>query len=209
VKTIAVCISLFLGATTTLLLSTVGELTFAISGLIGLLTTGVAFIAIPSPSKPDSPKTTRAANQSAIPQIVHTAEKDIAQLELILSQLIESPSRSRLLSIIQVAKQLQQAPLQDPRTNIDLHSFFNHYLPATAAICTHYIELTQHPFQTEEVAETLAKTEQALEQIEVAFKKQRSNLLAHDLLDLNVELTVIESSLRLEGLVEKADSRRG
>jgi len=208
VRKIAVLISTSLGVGTMAVLATVGEFSLLLSGILGIVTAGAAFYAIPSLKESPRLVDDTAHFSSAKLGATDTSDREIAQLDLMISQVPESSIKMTITSILHLAKQLQSAPSKDPRDEIDLHSFFNHYLPATVTICSRYLELSQQSYQTEELQETLNKTEQTLQRIESAFHKQLSNLLQNDILDLNVEVSVLEHSLRLDGLVEdKSNSK--
>jgi len=206
VKKIIISISAVLGICTAVLLTMLGDVSLVFSGIIGIFTAVGTFYAIPSAKENSSSTETIFHSENLL--VTNSSERETAQLESLISQVPESSIKTTLTSIFRLAKQLQGAPLRDPRDEIDLRSFFNHYLPATVTICSRYLELSQQPYQTEELQETLNNTEQTLQRIESAFHKQLSNLLQNDILDLNVEVSVLEHSLRLDGLVEdKSNSK--
>ncbi len=190
------------GATAALLLS-VGELSALISLLIGGLTAGGTLLAIPSKSKKLGPKLISTHNRRlSLPHNQNSVESDLNILNSLVKQVPKSKVRNNLAEIAHLATSLVESSHKDPRDMANLHSFFNHYLPATVQIFTRYIELSHHSSPSPELQHALEKTEHSLETVESAFKKQLTNLLQNDILDLDVEVSVLEQSLRMDGLVD-------
>ncbi len=77
--------------------------------------------------------------------------------------------------------------------------FINYYLDTTEKIVKQYVELSSRKEKSTEVTESLSKVEALLDSIDDTYRKQLHNLLEDDLLDLNVEIEVLEKTMRLEG----------
>jgi 5-bromo-4-chloroindolyl phosphate hydrolysis protein len=76
--------------------------------------------------------------------------------------------------------------------------FINYYLDSTDKIIKQYIEFSSKQM-TPEIQKSLDKVEELLAPIKETFEKQLSSLMEDDLLDLDVELSVLEKTMRLEG----------
>jgi len=82
-----------------------------------------------------------------------------------------------------------------------IRKFLSYYLEATTKIVRQYVELTETAIQTPEIHATLQRAEQMLDLIKTAFTKQMAKLLENDVLDLDTEMSVLESTLKSEGLL--------
>jgi len=202
-KTITIIAAGITGGATAALLISVGELSAIISILLGGLTAGGTLLAIPSKGNKKRPvKAISHHRRLSLPHNHGSVKSDLNILNSLVKQVPQSKVRDNLAEIAQLATELADASHKDPRDMAHLHSFFNHYLPATVQIFTRYIELSHQPEPSPELKHALTKTEQSLEMVESAFKKQLTNLLQNDILDLDVEVSVLEQSLRMDGLVD-------
>lgn len=76
--------------------------------------------------------------------------------------------------------------------------FINYYLDATEKIVNRYVELSAAKEKSAEIEESLKKVEAMLQSINETYKKQLNNLLEDDLLDLNTEIKVLETTMKME-----------
>ncbi len=202
-KKVSIIVAGLTGGATAALLLFVGELSIVVSMLIGGLTTGGTLLAIPTKSKKAGPKFITTHNRRlSLPHNQNSVESDLNILNSLVKQVPKSKIRDNLAEIAHLASSLVESSHKDPRDMAHLHSFFNHYLPATVQIFSRYIELSHYTNPSPELLHALEKTELSLETVESAFKKQLTNLLQNDILDLDVEVSVLEQSLRMDGLID-------
>lgn len=76
--------------------------------------------------------------------------------------------------------------------------FINYYLDATEKIVKRYVELSSNKDKSPEIENSLKKVEEMLQSINETYRKQLDNLLEDDLLDLNTEIKVLESTMKME-----------
>ncbi len=76
--------------------------------------------------------------------------------------------------------------------------FLNYYLVTTEKIVNRYAELCSKKDKTEEIEKAIKNVESVLDSINETYKKQLKNLLEDDLLDLSVEISVLEKTMKLE-----------
>ncbi|MFA5519864.1 MAG: 5-bromo-4-chloroindolyl phosphate hydrolysis family protein [Spirochaetota bacterium] len=76
--------------------------------------------------------------------------------------------------------------------------FLNYYLVTTEKIVNRYTELCSKKEKSEEVEKAIENVEAVLYSISETYKKQLNNLLEDDLLDLSVEISVLEKTMKLE-----------
>ncbi|MFC1669111.1 5-bromo-4-chloroindolyl phosphate hydrolysis family protein [Spirochaetota bacterium] len=80
-----------------------------------------------------------------------------------------------------------------------IRQFNNYYLDTTEKIVSQYIDLSNKREGAAEIEESLKKVELLLDPIKKTFDKQLANLLENDLLDLDVEISVLEKTMKMEG----------
>jgi 5-bromo-4-chloroindolyl phosphate hydrolysis protein len=76
--------------------------------------------------------------------------------------------------------------------------FLNYYLVTTEKIVNRYAELCSKKDKTEEIEKAIKNVESVLDSINETYKKQLKNLLEDNLLDLSVEISVLEKTMKLE-----------
>lgn len=76
--------------------------------------------------------------------------------------------------------------------------FLNYYLVTTEKIVNRYTELCSKKERSEEIEKAIENVETVLYSINETYKKQLNNLLEDDLLDLSVEISVLEKTMKLE-----------
>ena len=78
--------------------------------------------------------------------------------------------------------------------------FLDYYLDTVKRIVELYYELSGKEGYTEKEREVLGKAEKLLGQIESTFQKQLGKLQEGDYLDLETELEVLETTMKMEGI---------
>ncbi|HPS56964.1 MAG TPA: 5-bromo-4-chloroindolyl phosphate hydrolysis family protein [Spirochaetota bacterium] len=76
--------------------------------------------------------------------------------------------------------------------------FINYYLDTTEKIVNRYVQLSVAKEKSTEVGASLKKVEETLASIDETYKKQLHNLLENDVLDLNTEIKVLETTMKME-----------
>ena len=124
----------------------------------------------------------------------------IAELKKESSKISNPDVVKKVNDIIHVVNKIFKNFEKDPKDIKTARQFLAYYLDSTIKIVTKYAELSgNHPL-SEEVKATMQKSENLLEKIRVAFEKQLNILLRDDLMDLDTEISLLENTLKSEGL---------
>jgi 5-bromo-4-chloroindolyl phosphate hydrolysis protein len=78
--------------------------------------------------------------------------------------------------------------------------FLNYYIDATGTIVTKYAELQSKTEFIPAAQASLDKVEKTLNTVESAFRKQLAKLYDKDVMDLDIELTVLAKTIKSEGI---------
>ncbi len=89
---------------------------------------------------------------------------------------------------------------RDPKDIKAARQFLSYYLDATLNIVNKYIDLSGRGVRSNDLTQSLAKVEELLDTIKHAFEKQLEILLKDDVMDLDTELKLLESTIKMEGL---------
>jgi 5-bromo-4-chloroindolyl phosphate hydrolysis protein len=99
-----------------------------------------------------------------------------------------------------IGHQIFEIVKKDPKNVRSVQQFSSYYLDTTIKIIKKYIELSKHTSYSTEVKNAVEKVESTLNQVKRVFEKQLEHLVQDDVLDLDMEMSVLEETLELEGL---------
>ena len=77
--------------------------------------------------------------------------------------------------------------------------FFTYYLDTAAKLLTRYVDFQETELHSGEIAGILQKTAEALPVLNAAFEKQFAHLIQGELLDIEADLELLKSTLKMEG----------
>lgn len=90
-----------------------------------------------------------------------------------------------------------------PKEAPQIRKFMNYYLPTSLKLLNSYISLNEQSISGDNIQKTIIKIEGILSTIADAFENQLDNLFADQALDISTDITVLESILAQEGLINK------
>lgn len=116
----------------------------------------------------------------------------------------------RLLSKYEIRQQVEEIAKtadaifedfkRDPKDVKAARRFLNYYLDATERVVRRYYELSRGYGHTPETEEILARVEKALPLIHDTYQKILKKVMEDDFLDLDIELEVLEKTIKMEGV---------
>jgi 5-bromo-4-chloroindolyl phosphate hydrolysis protein len=132
--------------------------------------------------------------------VTKEANEKIAEIASIAKSIKETKQfYSKIKKVLTNAEAIVADFKQDPRDIKLARNFFNYYLDATIRILKSYRDIVKYDHLDQKSKETLLKVEKMIEQIGIAFEKQLNKLLENDVMDLDVEITLLENMLKMEG----------
>lgn len=111
----------------------------------------------------------------------------------------ENDVASRVQEICRTGTEIFDYIQKNPADLKKARQFINYYLDATEKIVNRYVELSGAKNRSAEMEESLKKVEGMLQSINETYRKQLHNLLEDDLLDLNTEIKLLETTMKMEG----------
>lgn len=108
--------------------------------------------------------------------------------------------RQEIKGIAQIADAIFADFKRDPKDIKAVRRFLTYYLDATQKIVLKYRELSAGYGKNQETMEILARVEKTLPLIRATYEKILQKTLEDDFLDLDVELQVLETTIKTEGV---------
>lgn len=112
-------------------------------------------------------------------------------------------SRKKVELIAGLAKKIIDDLNEQPGDIKRARQFLNYYLDTTIRILERYTDISGKNIQSAEVAASLQKVESMLDGIRAVFEKQLAGLMQDDILDLDTELTLLQNTLKMEGMTNE------
>jgi 5-bromo-4-chloroindolyl phosphate hydrolysis protein len=138
----------------------------------------------------------RNGNSQRLNEALHQAEQKILTIEQACSRITQPELNQRLIRIITLARKILTEIARDPRDLRRARKFLNTYLDGAQRVVSGYAEAhisgKTHPLET--------NFQRILITIEEVFELQHQKLLENDLRDLDVQMEVLETQLKHEGL---------
>ncbi|POR04134.1 hypothetical protein AU468_03945 [Alkalispirochaeta sphaeroplastigenens] len=128
--------------------------------------------------------------------------RKLVQLRRAAGVIEEQRVRAKALAVCDAAARILSEIRQDPQNLRKARKFLDYYLDATITVVERYGGLAQRGLRSPEMDSSLQRAEASLDTIRVAYEKQLLQLVEDDLLDLDVEVRVLEQTIRMEGLGE-------
>ena len=135
--------------------------------------------------------------------VVDAIRKGTEKLERITqeAQQIRAPNTQRRIKhIVAIGYKIVEDFRVDPKDVLLAQGWVNSYLDETIGLVKGYAQLSRTGQRSLEAQQQMAKFDELLDTIETKFQELLDKLLANDVMDFDVNLTVMKSRLQNEGI---------
>lgn len=141
---------------------------------------------------------------AAMQQVQAEGSKYIWRIREINADLPEEEISLQLDKLADICQKIFAYVEAHPEKVSDIRKFMSYYLPTTLKLLEAYRELDRKKIDTAEAISTKTEIRRALDNIILAFENLYADLMKEDLLDLSADISVLETMLTREGLMEEA-----
>jgi 5-bromo-4-chloroindolyl phosphate hydrolysis protein len=170
--------------------------------LFSLLATAAAFAA--GLLLANEPRTMKVkldgVNAQSLSAALAEAEAKLAAFESLIPRLESKPIKAKAQEIAELERKIIEDIEADPKDLKPARSFLTYYQDAAINILRKYQQIMERGASAADVRASVARVEPVLETIRASFEKQLARLLENDALDLDTEISVLEKTLKMEGL---------
>lgn len=133
--------------------------------------------------------------------IIKAGSKFIDEL-CIVKKSISNPSVvTDIDEIIELTNKIMYKLQQEPELISSAQRFFNYYLPMTAKLVVNYVEVKKQDISGTSVESIATKIEKTLSTLTIAYKSQLEKLYQHTSVDLETDISALETILKNDGLL--------
>ncbi len=134
-----------------------------------------------------------------IQKLLNDAQADLADIDKAVKA-IAAPSVQRDAGALYATGTRILAYLKENPDKIKLaRRFFTYYLDTAAKLLARYVDFQNTGLHSAEVTDILQKTAEALPVLNKAFEKQFTHLMQGELLDVEADIELLKSTLKMEG----------
>ncbi len=170
--------------------------------LFSLLATAAAFAA--GLLLANEPRTMKVkldgVNAQSLSAALAEAEAKLAAFESLIPRLESKPIKAKAQEIAELERKIIEDIEADPKDLKPARGFLTYYQDAAINILRKYQQIMERGASAADVRASVARVEPVLETIRASFEKQLARLLENDVLDLDTEISVLEKTLKMEGL---------
>ena len=162
---------------------------------------------VPEPVEPEKPKPEPKRARQTSKKAVADSEDFEAKLREIrqLNDDIENPVVSeRIDRIGTLTASIFRVVQEKPERADEVRKFMNYYLPTTLKLLKSYSLMEKQSYQGENIQQSRKKIEDVLETLVHAFEQQQDKLFQSDALDVETDISVLETMMASDGLTEQS-----
>ena len=149
---------------------------------------------------PPEPVTTGNAEIDAL---LRDGERAVSEMRRLRAS-IKSPTVAKKVDeLTGLTERIFKDVVDDPADFPQVRRFSNYFLPATIKLINAYDRMYSQGIDGENISGTLGRIDDILDTTILAYKKQLDSLFADQALDIETDITVLESMLKREGLSGK------
>ena len=146
---------------------------------------------------PEEPVTTGNAEIDAL---LKSGREMIGQMQTAAGQIASPAVREKGEKLADLAKRIVQDVVDDPKDYRQVKRFCDYFLPTTVKLLENYRNFETQGISGENISAVMERTESVLDLTREAYEKQLDALFSNEALDIDTDITVLESMIKKEGL---------
>lgn len=146
---------------------------------------------------PAEPETTGNAE---LDKMIDACDKAIAEMKRLDDNIADEKISAQIVRLGTLTEKILGQVKADPAKLPQIRKFMNYYLPTTLKLLNAYDRMGAQGVEGENISGTMAKVEQMMGTIVIAFEKQLDSLFGSEALDISTDITVLDNMMAREGL---------
>ncbi|MBK8804536.1 MAG: 5-bromo-4-chloroindolyl phosphate hydrolysis family protein [Fibrobacteres bacterium] len=152
-----------------------------------------------------APKPIRVEFDGMRPEVAEALEngqRQVAEILRLAGRIQLDSVRGEALAIGEIGRGILGDLRKDPDDLAKARRFLDYYLGSTRKVLERYVDLSERKLATRDAREGLEKIGNLLGEVRKGFESHRAGLAAEDLLDLDVEMQLLRSTMKMDGGLE-------
>ncbi len=153
--------------------------------------------------KVKEPEKETSTGNPELDAIIKDGKTAIKEMGRLYASIPETSVKSKIMEIMNISEKIIKNAESDRRDIPMTRKFLNYYLPTTIKLLHAYDRMYAQGIGGDNISGTMVRIEDMLDTIAKAYKKQLDALFAHEALDIETDIQVMDGMLRREGLKDK------
>ncbi len=132
-------------------------------------------------------------------RLLDDAKEDLEQIESSVKRLRDPAVKADGEKLLGTGVRILRYLGKNPDKIRQARRFFTYYLDTAAKLLARYVEFQETQVSSREVSGILERTARALPVLNEAFENQFTHLMEGELLDVEADIELLESTLKMEG----------
>ena len=132
-------------------------------------------------------------------KLLDDAQADLADIDKAIKSIADSAVQRDARALYATGAKILAYLKENPNKIRLARHFFTYYLDTAAKLLERYVDFQNTGLQSEEITGILRKTAESLPVLNKAFEKQFTHLMQGELLDVEADIEILMSILKLEG----------
>ena len=154
------------------------------------------------PAKSTAPKKSYGPE---IDPIVEEGNRALSEMGRIYMSVKDPEVRKKINEIMRITDKIIQDAIDDPSDIPQIKKFMNYYLPTTIKLLNAYDRMSAQGIEGENLTKSMNSINEMLDSVIEAYKKRLDSLFADQALDIETDISVMNTMLAREGLVGEKD----
>ena len=148
----------------------------------------------------DVPKEPETTGNPEIDALLREGEMAESEFKRLKDSIRVASIKMKIDEIMDITGKIFADVKEDPADYPQVKRFANYYLPTTLKLLNTYDRLCMQEVSGQNITETMKRIENALDTTIQAYKKQLDALFENQAIDIETDITVMESMLKKNGL---------
>jgi len=137
--------------------------------------------------------------------IVDEGNRALSEMGRLYQSIKDPVVRGKINEIMRITDKIIQDAIADPSDVPQIKKFMSYYLPTTIKLLNTYDRMGQQGIEGENIDKTMGSINEMLDTAIEAYKKRLDALFADQSLDIETDISVMNTMLEREGLAGSAD----
>ena len=151
-------------------------------------------------------KEEKPTGNAELDKMIRDGNLAIAEMKRLDDAIEDESISADIVRLEEVSRKIFDRVKEDPAKLPQIRKFMDYYLPTTLKLLNAYDRAAAAGISGENVDATRTKVEGMMRTIVAAFEKQLDSLFGTETMDISADITVLETMLQREGLVDSGDA---
>ena len=135
-------------------------------------------------------------------------EEKLREIRKLNDEIADKDVSDRIDRIGELTASIFRVVREKPERADEVRKFMNYYLPTTFKLLKSYSLMEKQSYQGENIKASRKQIEDVLDKLVLAFEKQQDRLFQNDMLDVETDISVLETMMTSDGLLEPRAAMR-